>query len=192
MPRSTGCCSGSRCAGRRPRPAARHWGGGSGGGHGGGARAWQFLKRNDVYREARLSLADGAPGHGDAPLPHPPAVGGGPHGRPLGAARLGGPVRAGRAGLAVLAGAADDRGARRRPLIRHRHPAWIPFPWGLRTPLALWPLPRHTASTVVRCSQPFPAARCRRRSHPPDGPQHPADDVRFLGEAGIGRIVRVG
>ena len=38
----------------------------------------------------------------------------------------------------------------------------------------------------------FPAGRRRRRSHPPDGPQHPADDVRFLGEAGIGRIVRVG
>ena len=37
--------------------------------HGGGARAWQFLKRNDVYREARLSLADGAPGHEDAPFP---------------------------------------------------------------------------------------------------------------------------
>ena len=37
--------------------------------HGGGARAWQFLKRNDVYREARLSLADGAPGHGGAPFP---------------------------------------------------------------------------------------------------------------------------
>ena len=36
------------------------------------------------------------------------------------------------------------------------------------------------------------APSCRRRSHPPDGPQHPADDVRFLGEAGIGRIVRVG
>ena len=36
---------------------------------GGGARAWQFPKRNDAYGEARLSLADGAPGDEDAPFP---------------------------------------------------------------------------------------------------------------------------
>ena len=36
---------------------------------GGGARAWQFLKRNDAYGEARWSLADGAPEHEDALFP---------------------------------------------------------------------------------------------------------------------------
>ena len=36
---------------------------------GGGARAWQFLKRNDAYGEARLSLGAGAPGDEDAPFP---------------------------------------------------------------------------------------------------------------------------
>ena len=33
---------------------------------GSGARAWQFLKRNDEYAEARRVLADGAPGYDDA------------------------------------------------------------------------------------------------------------------------------
>ena len=36
---------------------------------GGGPRAWQFLKRNDGYGEARLSLADDAPAFLDAPIP---------------------------------------------------------------------------------------------------------------------------
>ena len=36
---------------------------------GGGPRAWQFLKRNDGYGEARRSLADDAPAFLDAPFP---------------------------------------------------------------------------------------------------------------------------
>ena len=36
---------------------------------GGGGRAWQFLKRNDPYAQARLSLADGVLEYEDAPFP---------------------------------------------------------------------------------------------------------------------------
>ena len=36
---------------------------------GGGGRGWQFLRRNDGYAEARLSLAGGAPSFLDAPFP---------------------------------------------------------------------------------------------------------------------------
>ena len=36
---------------------------------GGGGPAWLFLRRNDLYAEARLPFAGGAPSFLDAPFP---------------------------------------------------------------------------------------------------------------------------
>ena len=36
---------------------------------GGGGRGWLFLRRNDLYAEARLPFAGGAPSFLDAPFP---------------------------------------------------------------------------------------------------------------------------
>ncbi len=55
---------------------------------GGGPRAWQFLKRNDGYGEARLSLADDAPALLDAPFPSRRQTRADSRGGALGAVRL--------------------------------------------------------------------------------------------------------
>ena len=55
---------------------------------GGGPRAWQFLKCNDGYAEARLSLADDAPAFQDAPFPIRRQTGADSRGGALGPFRL--------------------------------------------------------------------------------------------------------
>ena len=72
---------------------------------GGAARGWQFLRRNDLYEEAGLSLGGGAPSFLDAPFPirrqTEADLEAGPWGL-LAITRLGGPARGARAVLAVL------------------------------------------------------------------------------------------
>ena len=55
---------------------------------GGGPRAWQFLKCNDGYGEARRSLADDAPAFLDAPFPIRRQTGADLEAGALGAVRL--------------------------------------------------------------------------------------------------------
>ena len=55
---------------------------------GGGPRAWQFLKRNDGYAEARPPFAGAAPSFLDAPFPLRRQTGADSRGGALGPFRL--------------------------------------------------------------------------------------------------------